>query len=64
MNKNNGNKKMPDFDKLNDRVIAEASQSPSLVIKTNLDPKDTTDENPYDSETNMKDKDKFEQFFK
>jgi hypothetical protein len=43
-----GSKDMPDFDKLNDRIIAEQrSSSPTLVIKTNLDPKDSTENNPY-----------------
>jgi hypothetical protein len=42
-----GNKKMPDFVQLNDRIIAESGTSPMLVIKTNLDPKDTAENNPY-----------------
>ncbi|MGG3466714.1 hypothetical protein ABES02_04070 [Neobacillus pocheonensis] len=42
-----GNKKMPDFDQLNDRVIAESTSEPMIVIKTNLDPKDSTENNPY-----------------
>ncbi|WP_066068800.1 hypothetical protein [Neobacillus soli] len=42
-----GNKKLPDFDQLNDRLIAESSPSPMLVIKTNLDPKDAAENNPY-----------------
>lgn len=40
-------KDMPDFKQLEDRVIAEPSPEPMLVIKTNLDPKDITEENPY-----------------
>lgn len=39
--------KMPDFDSLDDRLIAEQPSTPMLVIKTNLDPKDVTEENPY-----------------
>ncbi|MBD1381656.1 hypothetical protein [Metabacillus arenae] len=31
------NKNMPDFKQLSDRIIAEPSTSPQLVIKTNLD---------------------------
>ncbi|OIK11068.1 hypothetical protein BIV60_19160 [Bacillus sp. MUM 116] len=42
-----GNKKLPDFDRLNDRMIAETPSQPFLVIKTNLDSKNITDENPY-----------------
>jgi hypothetical protein len=54
-----GSKDMPDFDKLNDRIIAEQrSSSPTLVIKTNLDPKDATENNPYlenGKQTNVED---------
>ncbi|MFT4417228.1 hypothetical protein ACLM5H_25680 [Fredinandcohnia humi] len=42
-----GNKKLPDFKELNDRIIADASDEPFLVIKTNLDPKSAVEENPY-----------------
>ncbi|WP_088013536.1 hypothetical protein [Gottfriedia acidiceleris] len=43
-----GNKKLPDFNELNDRIIAEhGTTGPTLVIKTNLDPKDSTVDNPY-----------------
>jgi hypothetical protein len=42
-----GNKNMPDFKELNDRIIAEPSSSPSLVIKTNADPKSVVEDNPY-----------------
>jgi len=41
------NKKLPDFDQLNDRFISESSPAPMLVIKTNLDPKDALENNPY-----------------
>jgi hypothetical protein len=41
-----GNKNMPDFKELNDRVIAEQSEGPFLVIKTNVDPKDATAQKP------------------
>lgn len=42
-----GSEHLPDFDQLNDRVIAEHTAAPMLVIKTNLDPKDSTEDNPY-----------------
>ena len=38
---------MPDFDRLNDRVIAEDSEMPSVSIKTNIDPKNVLEDNPY-----------------
>ncbi|MEH7125754.1 hypothetical protein V7122_25625 [Bacillus sp. JJ1532] len=59
-----GSQKLPDFDNLNDRIIApQRSSGPTLVIKTNLDPKDSTVENPYyvnDKSTDMKE---FRDFF-
>lgn len=55
---------LPDFDDLNDRVIAEAPSSPTLVIKTNLDAKNVVEENPYyNSKASKKEKEKLEQFF-
>ncbi|UII55487.1 hypothetical protein LS684_17915 [Cytobacillus spongiae] len=42
-----GSEKMPDFDSLSDRVIAKGASQPMLVIKTNLDPTDSTEDNPY-----------------
>lgn len=42
-----GNNKLPDFKNLNDRMIAETPKGPFLAIKTNLDPKDATEDNPY-----------------
>ncbi len=42
-----GNQNMPDFDQLNDRMIANSPSTPMLVIKTNLDPKDAEEDNPY-----------------
>jgi hypothetical protein len=38
---------MPDFDSLDDRIIAKQPSEPMLVIKTNLDPEDSTVDNPY-----------------
>lgn len=47
MNNNNQKEKLPDFKELNDRLIADPSPSPGLVIKTNLDKDDVTEDNPY-----------------
>nr|WP_310170242.1 hypothetical protein [Neobacillus niacini] len=55
-----GNKNFPDFNQLNDRIIAESPSQPILVIKTNLDSKNVTDENPYYQGENNK---KFKEFF-
>jgi predicted P-loop ATPase len=57
---NNKRNKLPDFKQLEDRVIANASTSPSLVIKTNLDQEDPTVENPYAS---GQDDDSLKEFF-
>jgi hypothetical protein len=38
---------MPDFDRLNDRIIAEAPKGPFIGIRTNLDDKNTEKMNPY-----------------
>lgn len=60
-----GNKKMPDFDQLNDRIILESTPTPMIVIKTNLDPKSVTENNPYYQDEEVKDpkavKDYFEE---
>jgi hypothetical protein len=45
-----GNKDLPDFKELSDRVIADATEGPRLVIKTNLDKDNVKDDNPYISE--------------
>lgn len=58
-----GNKKMPDFDHLNDRIIQERPSEPMLVIKTNLDPKDSTENNPYYHNDNVKNPKAFKEFF-
>lgn len=55
-----GSKDMPDFQQLNDRIIAERPSEPMLVIKTNLDPKNATEENPYYHEKSSKE---FEDYF-
>ncbi|WP_442600443.1 hypothetical protein [Neobacillus sp. D3-1R] len=54
---------LPDFDSLDDRMIARQPSSPMLVIKTNLDPKDVTEENPYLTDEANQDKNKFRNFF-
>lgn len=56
------NKNMPDFKQLEDRVIANPSSSPKLVIKTNLDPKDVTEDNPY-LQNKAQDEEEFKDFF-
>lgn len=53
---------MPDFKQLEDRVIANPSPEPMLVIKTNLDPKDVTEENPYLKNKPM-DEEEFREYF-
>lgn len=59
-----GSKNMPDFDKLNDRIIAEQRTSgPTLVIKTNLDPNDSTVDNPYYENNKTTDTKEFRDFF-
>ncbi|WP_260471878.1 hypothetical protein [Bacillus sp. HMF5848] len=55
------NEKLPDFKQLDDRVIAEASPEPTLVIKTNLDSEGVTDHNPYAQD---KTSNEFNDFFK
>ncbi|WP_066320748.1 hypothetical protein [Bacillus sp. FJAT-29814] len=59
-----GNKEMPDFDKLNDRIIADSPSGPMLVIKTNLDPKNVTENNPYYDGEDVKDPKEFKEYFK
>ena len=58
-----GNKKLPDFDQLNDRMIAESRLQPMLVIKTNLDPKDSTENNPYYHGRETKNPKAFKEYF-
>ncbi|WP_078546157.1 hypothetical protein [Litchfieldia alkalitelluris] len=47
MTNQKNSKEMPDFKQLSDRIIANPSPEPSLVIKTNLDPVNAIDDNPY-----------------
>lgn len=59
-----GSKKLPDFDKLTDRIIADTRTSgPSLVIKTNLDPENSTVDNPYYENKKLTDTKEFRDFF-
>jgi hypothetical protein len=58
-----GSKNMPDFDHLNDRIINESPENGFLVIKTNLDPKDSTENNPYYHGKETKDAKQFKQYF-
>ena len=58
-----GSKDLPDFKQLDDRLIAEAPSQPMLVIKTNLDPKNTLEDNPYDQNLGLIDTNKFRDYF-
>jgi hypothetical protein len=58
-----GSEKLPDFDQLNDRVIAQHTEAPMLVIKTNLDPKDSTENNPYYKNKEQTDTEEFREYF-
>lgn len=58
-----GNERMPDFKELDDRMIAEKPKGPMLVIKTNLDPDNPTEDNPYYENKEQTDKAKFEEYF-
>jgi hypothetical protein len=61
---NNKKPQTPDFDSLDDRVIASMPSDPSLVIKTNLDPENVEEENPYFQKDNQRDPEKFKDYFK
>ncbi|RBW67717.1 hypothetical protein [Bacillus taeanensis] len=55
---------MPDFKELNDRIILNASSSPSIGAKTNLDIKNNTENNPYLSkEKEIEDREEVNRFF-
>ncbi|KOP83013.1 hypothetical protein ACFFHH_07010 [Cytobacillus solani] len=59
-----GNQSLPDFNELNDRIIAKRrTTGPMLEIKTNLDPKDSTIDNPYLQNKNNTDLKTFRAFF-
>ncbi|WP_079509328.1 hypothetical protein [Mesobacillus jeotgali] len=59
-----GNKNLPDFKEMTDRIIAEPATGPQLVIKTNLDPSEVTEENPYYKNDQITDSEQFNEFFK
>lgn len=54
---------MEDFKELDDRIIAEGLQQPTLVIKTNLDPKNVTENNPYYRNKELTDTKEFKDYF-
>lgn len=58
-----GSDKLPDFDQLNDRIIAKHTDQPIFVIKTNLDPKDSTEDNPYFTNKEQTDTKQFRDYF-
>jgi hypothetical protein len=58
-----GSKQMPDFEELDDRMIAKHTNEPMLVIKTNLDPKDSTEDNPYYKNKEETDTNEFRDYF-
>ncbi len=58
-----GNKNLPDFNELSDRVIAESPSQPILVIKTNLDPKDAKENNPYSKKGDVQNPEEFKNYF-
>jgi hypothetical protein len=58
-----GSKQLPDFKELGDRIIAEATSEPMLVIKTNLDPKDATEDNPYYQDMGLTNTEQFRNYF-
>ncbi|MBM7693826.1 hypothetical protein JOC77_003270 [Peribacillus deserti] len=59
-----GSKDLPDFNELNDRIIAERRTSgPTLVIKTNLDPDNSTEDNPYCQNKELTDTKEFRKYF-
>lgn len=58
-----GSKQLPDFKELDDRIIAEATSKPMLVIKTNLDPTDSTEDNPYYRNMGLTDTEQFRNYF-
>lgn len=44
--------KMPDFNKLDDRFIQETPRGPFIGAKTNLDPENPEEYNPYAPKSN------------
>jgi hypothetical protein len=58
-----GNKNIVDFDQLNDRIILESTPTPTIVIKTNLDPKNVTENNPYYQDDDAKNQKAVKSYF-
>lgn len=58
-----GSKKLPDFEELDDRMIAGHTLGPTLVIKTNLDPENSTEDNPYFKNKAETDTEEFRDYF-
>jgi hypothetical protein len=58
-----GNKNLPDFREMTDRIIAEPAKGPQLVIKTNLDPNNATEENPYYRNDQVTASEQFKEYF-
>ncbi|MFV8828849.1 hypothetical protein [Alkalihalobacterium sp. APHAB7] len=58
-----GSQNMPDFNKMSDRMIVEPTDSPTFVMKTNLDTKDATEDNPYFKEKNKQHTKEFCDYF-
>lgn len=66
MKKHQNQKNQPNFNELNDRFIGETPDHPSLSMRTDLDPKDVTKDNPYFDETKehtQEEMEKFKKFF-
>jgi hypothetical protein len=59
-----GNEKLPDFKEMTDRLFINPYAGPQLVVKTNLDPNDATEENPYFKNDQMSDTEQFKEYFK
>ncbi|GGD11330.1 hypothetical protein [Pontibacillus salipaludis] len=64
MNDHQKDTNQPTFDELSDRFIGEANEQPSLSMKTNLDPKDVTKDNPYFDKTKKHTPEEIESFKK
>ncbi|PLS16477.1 hypothetical protein CVD28_15420 [Bacillus sp. M6-12] len=58
-----GSKNMPDFKELEDRMLEPRNPQPTLVIKTNLDPENPEEYNPYVQNATTNHKEKFNKFF-
>jgi hypothetical protein len=59
-----GSKSLPNFKEMTDRVHANPGTGPQLVIKTNLDPSEVTEENPYVQSEQPTDPEEFRNYFK